>query len=167
MSSIENARLRKSISYRSRRDASMSQPVKKLVIDRAKWLRGKDALNDSYLLRPDDGKMCCLGFYAESCGFSLDDLYGKTYPSLLITDGLIPEALRWLVTDLYEDTTAGLSLAQLNDDDQLDEPTREERVAEKFALHGIEVEFVGGDAARLTTPYSLASPTPPQCCSGG
>jgi hypothetical protein len=122
----------------------MSQPVKKLVIDRAKWLRGKD---DSYLLRPTDGKMCCLGFYAESCGFSLDDLSGKTYPSALVTDSQIPEAMRWLVTDEYEDTTTCMSLARINDDAGLNEPIREKRVAEEFAINGIEVEFVGEDAA--------------------
>lgn len=33
----------------------------KLIIDRSRWLRG-EGCDASYLLRPADNKMCCLGF---------------------------------------------------------------------------------------------------------
>ena len=39
----------------------------KLIIDRAKWLRGEGA-DKSYLVRDSDQKMCCLGFYGCSLG---------------------------------------------------------------------------------------------------
>ena len=42
----------------------MSKPkMKRLVIDRKRWIRG-EGFDDSYLYRGDDGKKCCVGFYA-------------------------------------------------------------------------------------------------------
>lgn len=42
-----------------------------VVVDRAKWLRGEGSY-DSCLLRPDDRKMCCLGFACKALGLRDD-----------------------------------------------------------------------------------------------
>src|SRR5258705_13829674 len=43
--------------------------VRTLVIDRRKWLRGGDLDGlTSVLLRPSDGKMCCMGIYGRALG---------------------------------------------------------------------------------------------------
>jgi len=44
----------------------MVEKLKKLVIDRARWIRGK-GYGDSMLYRPQDKNMCCVGFYARQC----------------------------------------------------------------------------------------------------
>lgn len=60
-----------------------------LIIDRAKWLRGTAAVRGSYLLRKEDGKMCCLGFLALACGYTKEEIRGKSSPSDLVSVGTI------------------------------------------------------------------------------
>jgi hypothetical protein len=117
----------------------------KLVINRAKWLRGEDAKEgkDSYLLRECDGKQCCIGIYFSALGFKDDELRGLGEDSECIVrdpdreggyevDPRVPEWVR-RETELYG----------INDAAYLDEPERERRIAERFAAGGVEVEFVG------------------------
>lgn len=49
-----------------------------VVIDRSKWLQGEYF---SFLLRPRDGRMCCLGFVAKACGATNEQILGKCTPS--------------------------------------------------------------------------------------
>ena len=42
-------------------------------IDRKRWLRGEGGRVSS-LLRPSDGKMCCMGFYCLVMGLSPEDI---------------------------------------------------------------------------------------------
>lgn len=44
------------------------------------WYRG-GIPEESRLLRPLDGKMCCLGFAALDCGVSREAVYNRGYPS--------------------------------------------------------------------------------------
>jgi hypothetical protein len=48
----------------------------KFVIDRSKWLRG-EGTGDSFLLRPSDGKMCCVGQMCKQLGVSDDILRSR------------------------------------------------------------------------------------------
>jgi hypothetical protein len=48
----------------------------KVVVDRAKWYRGKTA-TDSYLLSPANQKMCCLGFASLAAGNTDKEIFGK------------------------------------------------------------------------------------------
>ncbi len=116
----------------------------KLVIERARWLRGTGGPNSKLLDR--DGKMCCLGFFGLACGFVEADLRGVAEPSGVTcdADGEWPSWLSSL--DEYErrliDTTACGLLMGTNDDDAIDDRNREEKLAKLFAEHGVEVEFV-------------------------
>ena len=120
----------------------------KLVIDRAKWLHGESG-GSSYLRRPVDGKMCCLGFYAEALGVCQGALDGVKMPRGLSTasKALLPlwllgsdsfEDVSWLsvFNDVYSGDT-GLPEAIFSDLE------RESKIAEYFAKHGVEVEFTG------------------------
>jgi hypothetical protein len=124
--------------------------VKKLVIDRNRWLRGHEG-SSALLVRvmDEDPQMCCLGFHALACGLTEDDIENKAYPSVL---GDYPE--RWLLEEqdswVPESGVVNVKLwdrviALMNDANGVDDPTREAWLTEGFrALGGIEVEFVDG-----------------------
>ncbi len=46
------------------------------TVDRATWLRGEGPI-ESTLQRPSDGKRCCLGFLALSCGIPADAIQDR------------------------------------------------------------------------------------------
>lgn len=115
----------------------------KLVIDRAKWLRGEGSKR-SYLLRVADQKMCCLGFYGRQIGMTPVELMG--YGTPIHTDN--EDWPSWLVERREapmrstHSATCG-ALMGLNDAEALDDATREKQITEQFAAHGVEVEFIG------------------------
>jgi hypothetical protein len=127
----------------------------KLVIDRAKWLRGEGS-STSRLLRPSDKKMCCLGFYGIACKVSEDSLMSCTTPDGLNGEG----ASFWLWTKAKKGgawlfsrknylpnrnviSQACQKLMKANDNIDLPEANREQEIADLFFQHGVEVEFVG------------------------
>lgn len=123
----------------------------KLIIDRAKWLRGEGS-EDSYLVRASDGKMCCLGFYGQACGLDIEAM--RDVPSPAEVPDVIAMAWkegRWLFDDLYKFTSASCSnLMEANDVVCSDfeeieevERQREAEIVSLFAFHSVEVEFVG------------------------
>jgi hypothetical protein len=122
----------------------------KLTIDRATWLRGEGGSN-SRLLRGDDQKMCCLGFYAKSCGFSDEDLSDHLDPSELLAVRLteendanrIPQSLTPLVAAYHLPTSLAYAMMKMNDDPNWEEAYREARLKELFEQMDVEVEFVG------------------------
>jgi hypothetical protein len=115
----------------------------KFTIDRSKWLRGEDAKDglDSYLLRPSDGKQCCVGIYLSAIGFLDDELHGRTEDTELRhhfseeSDHQVPH---WLCAES--------EVYGINDSSALSEPERERRIAERFAAGGVTVEFVDGQS---------------------
>lgn len=54
----------------------------KLTIKRSQWLRGEGP-EASRLLRPNDGMMCCLGFYCLSRGYSPSEIVNHESPATL------------------------------------------------------------------------------------
>lgn len=129
----------------------------KLVIDRNKWLRGNP--NTAQLLRIDNGKMCCLGFFALALGYTEDQISGLGDPIETIIDG--PRPNLWPtwgvcrrekliehdqgdahVREEYEDTDDFNQLMTVNDDAQRSERSREDRIRSIFARNGVEVKFV-------------------------
>lgn len=114
----------------------------KLVIDRERWIRG-DHPNPSMLLRSDDSKMCCLGFYLTQCGAGEEAMLDLESPSA-VED--LPTCAAWLIDDDDPigdgDSELCAMLMDTNDASSLDEPLREARLAELFAKQGVEVEFV-------------------------
>jgi hypothetical protein len=110
----------------------------KLVIDRSKWLRAEGA-DESRLLRPNDGKMCCLGFFGLACGLEEDDL----------ADMSVPGDVSSLAKSRWPDwlTACSIVSGRAPQDDLMEEndtDANERTIAEIFAEHGVEVEFVDG-----------------------
>ena len=111
-----------------------------LVIDRKVWLRGEGG-EKSLLLRPEDGKMCCLGIYLKQCGMPDSLLRGRANPTQLTT------APTWLRAagqfGGFTETAECRFLILQNDDERISEPAREQRIAEGFAKAGVSVRFEG------------------------
>lgn len=105
--------------------------MKRLVIDRSIWLRGEGG-NNSYLLREEDGKKCCLGIYLGACGTPDELLSGHVGTGQIV----LPEEAKWL------DQGADAFMI-VNDDPHTPASTRERGIEALFASHGIQVTFVG------------------------
>lgn len=113
----------------------------KLIIDRKRWLRGEGP-GPSRLLREEDNKMCCLGFYSLAKGATEAQIYGLRVPNQSKElCKLMPELIR---TDngtvLSSDNT--LELMVYNDCRIHAEVTRESKIKEHFKNIGVEVEFI-------------------------
>lgn len=112
--------------------------MKTLVIDKSQWYRGM--IESSMLRRPSDGKMCCLGFYALSCGLSKDAITTRRAPS---------EVDSW-DTNLIKVTPSGTRinsslccrLMRYNDDDSgISDAVRQKRLRILFKRLGVKVVF--------------------------
>lgn len=138
--------------------------MRTLVIDRKIWLRGEGD-SSGQLLRPDDGKMCCIGIYLEACGVPKELLKGQDVAHSGVVMPVLPEEAQWLVAGIHcamaqPDAQAAYAinddaLAWKDDDGDNDnedrEPTladawteakyREEKLAKIFAKHDVEVVF--------------------------
>jgi len=117
----------------------------KLTIDRTVWLRGEGP-EPSRLRRESDGKMCCIGIFLKECGVTDAVLTGATTASN-VEEHVPPEYREFLINPLHGDRFERDSdiyrLYDTNDDKTLHDHVREERIIDRFANHGIEVEFVG------------------------
>lgn len=141
----------------------------KLIIDRKTWLRGEGSLH-SYLRRPADDKMCCLGFCAVEVEkidpvALLGQRFGHEYiPRLLLQsiDGsthandddrryarkivervheLSPDNKKFDVIACKQSAVATLMM-RVNDTDRLSEVERETFLVFLFKhFGGIDVEF--------------------------
>ena len=109
----------------------------KVEIDRQKWLRGEGA-KASYLLRPSDGKMCCIGFACLAAGCTPEQISNQ-------------QIVQSTLTNLYDTpldfrtNTGDVSLESLyvvNDDLDLEPSEREERLKRLGLKRGIEFTFV-------------------------
>lgn len=121
----------------------------KLVINRKIWLHGEGA-SQSALLRSEDGKMCCLGFFAKACGATDDEIedrnmmytdvmYPKNNPNFYPFMKSSPNAI-----DVETPPQAILDrLATTNDGRFLSDEDRERYITEDFASFGVEVVFKG------------------------
>ena len=115
--------------------------IKELVIDRSKWKRGSPNAHDTYLL-DDDGKMCCLGFYALACGVDEESIRNKTEPEFLEFEipGLSYDNEE---TGLRHNTAFTQSAIPINDSQYLDETKREEALIRLFKEDGKKLTFEG------------------------
>jgi hypothetical protein len=111
--------------------------VKSFTILRKKWIRGEDP-EETFLLRKDDGKMCCLGFYGQACGISDRDLLGvaepsgvnEYHPKIIWDTKLIEEKTGW-------GTKVCDALIRINDENSPDK-VKEKKITEKFKKIGFE-----------------------------
>jgi hypothetical protein len=109
--------------------------IRRLIIDRSKWLRMEGADNTS-LYRPEDGKMCCLGMLALRCGAKEDDIKNLLTPDQVPIDwpdGLIRKRDR-------KPTALCMAIMEIND--EWDKAESQEKALEKeFARLGIELRY--------------------------
>jgi len=115
--------------------------MKKLVIDRKRWNRGRGG---SSLLN-NQGKMCCLGFLAKSFGHSEEDILNVTIPSgienanLNKWHGLLQKSS---VESQNCVTNTCNHLMEINDNFRMTSSYRENRLKELFKKCNIDVEFI-------------------------
>ncbi len=115
----------------------------KLIIDRSKWLHGEGA-EASRLLRPNDGKMCCLGQFALVCGISPDSISDERGPTNI---GMRSnENWNALLIDDEKATNNAYDLMKTNDRPDSDAYERECEIALIFARIGVEATFIDGAA---------------------
>jgi len=122
---------------------------KSFIINRAKWLHGevneRSAENNSVLLRPEDGKMCCLGFFAKSvCQLKNKDIesIGDLELEILKNSNLKNKFPKWFF-EKYGLSADAWSLMEANDIFSLEDLVRENIIQTLFKKHNIDVKFVG------------------------
>ena len=113
--------------------------MKKLIIERKGWQRGKGG-DDTKLLNAV-GK-CCLGFHALNEGFTEVEIRGEYFPEYLTRtlSGVTVKAKN--DSHLLTTTPEGRQLAVTNDSRSLTETDREKQITKLFAKIGREVEFI-------------------------
>jgi hypothetical protein len=125
--------------------------VTSFVIDRERWLNGDNPERGRSVLRAESGAMCCLGFYAEACGLTPEQLDDVSDPSDIGGAGKadVPLEMQWLVRrfgpgelDWMVPSDACNDLTWTNDMDTVF--NREQAIERLFELRGIKVEFTGG-----------------------
>lgn len=134
----------------------------KVTIRRNKWCRGVTRDDDDNrvfsALLTYSGHRCCLGFLGQACGLTDNEMQWRPVPSDTESDAVFPLPLfqssgqkALLAYDNpRESRLADLPweqvFTQFNDDERIDEPTREEWIAAGFRLVlGVDVEFIDGE----------------------
>ncbi len=71
----------------------MTAKLKQIELDRNTWIRGDSDKNygETFLLRHEDGHMCCMGFAAKAYGVDLDSIDRQMHQVFEIPD--CPKAL--------------------------------------------------------------------------
>lgn len=134
-----------------------------LTINRPNWLRGEGDQVSS-LLRPEDNKMCCLGFLSLTCGFTRDEIRNRMNPNSLTNSyhghnsvkgvimlkeahEILPQHMRWLVSgelcslgDIAQNSRECMEIMRVNDESGFS--NRESEITRIFAEHDIQVTFV-------------------------
>lgn len=114
--------------------------INKFVVKRSLWCRGKGS--DYSRLLCENGKMCCLGFFAKACGKTDAEIFNK--PALSDAGMCIEEALLIKHDSEWIDAARGehsVFLYGVNDNRNISEKARENRITELFALAGVDVTF--------------------------
>ena len=137
-------------------ESKQQQKVTEFTIDRSKWLRGQGS-EKSRLLRPSDGKMCCLGFYALACGLKPEEIEERDTPKNAGAPYQNCKQAAWLfhhcldplskVSKVTECSGDCYDLMSANDDkanENFTEEEREKAIVSTFAANGVTVKFIDG-----------------------
>lgn len=119
---------------------------KEFTIDRAKWLQaGHPAIKEDRVesqLCDSQGRMCCLGFYLNSCGVAKSAMRRDLLPSdVVMLDS--PKEIQWLFEFDVSSRRNESVLASMNDAVGVTQHRREQQIRREFAKQGIKVKFVG------------------------
>ena len=118
-------------------------------VKRSEWLAGKHTGEfESMLYNPECEKRCCLGFFANAAGFSDEQINGIGRPQELNGvqyegkfDGLVYQESESSEYTNY-DTDVCAAVMKVNDDSDMPNKAREERLTELFSQIGHEIVFV-------------------------
>src|SRR4051812_47363760 len=111
----------------------------KIQIVREKWLRGEGVL-PSRLLRPSDGKMCCLGQACLTFGLKPQDISGITSPANVRADLAKCDNGEYLLSG--GNSSLAVSMMLTNDSMEITDAEREAKLMELFAQTPDTIEFV-------------------------
>ena len=109
------------------------------TVDRATWYRGKRT--GSQLLR-SDGLQCCIGFVCQQSGISASRIRNIKAITERISTNRLPD---WMQVVGLSSSTKNPDLYacyEINDDTELEDDVRENRLQEIFARHGDTITFV-------------------------
>ena len=149
----------------------MTKKLHRFTIDRKKWINGSNSeyfQKGEVMLRNEKGNMCCLGFFAKSCGFHARSLTGMYEPGDLfneesyksthsfngVSDSVSRKMkrnakkaegtpIKELLTVTGKNNTRCSSLMKVNDDTFISNKKREKIITKKFREIGVIVEFEG------------------------
>jgi hypothetical protein len=134
--------------------AKRKKTVHSFVIDERRWLHNEVEELEEYegMLRNEKGKMCCLGFFAQSCGVKPKNMKGLGMPADIEP---LPRKLKELVLeaqppqddDGYEEIVYHPTiqdLADTNDAEGLTLFRRKQRITRLFRDLGVAVTFTNG-----------------------
>lgn len=119
----------------------------KVEIKRDRWLRGEGS-QYSWLLESETRHMCCLGFMCLAFGFTEEDILRVRAPQetrIASEDtGLDDNPLFTFHVDKarYINSMLTDEAMNVNDDPDITDLEREEKLIEMFKDHGIKLEFV-------------------------
>lgn len=138
-----------------RKDRDMAaERVTKFTVERSRWFRGKGSTASALMV--DGDRMCCLGFLAMRCGLKAHEITGEGDLGTLGED--LPGRMRELSQQLpslisisrsdddenllVKTTNTHDLIVTVNDDQNIDDETRERELTRLFSTAGITVEFV-------------------------
>lgn len=133
--------------------------VDKFTVKRGYWIRGEEG---SVLLEGLTKRRCCMGFLAQACGITDDDMEERAYFCMLdpqiwdkLPSFLTPRYSRDAVSNVpnmpisYDskgretlDSEMASQIYRINDTDELENGEREEALIVAFRRAGVEVEFI-------------------------
>jgi hypothetical protein len=118
--------------------------LKTFTVRRGSWLRG----SSNGELRDERGKMCCLGFLCLAYGANWRAIEGHGMPQGVVGgSGKFP---KWLRAEIYKSLGSTVPVAKnsvyviadINDDRNIDDETRERQLTEEFAKQKLSIKFV-------------------------
>ncbi len=117
----------------------------KFVVDRKMWYRGKGS--DTSRLLNAEGQRCCIGFVGQQCNIA--DEYMLNLPDIDSAHeehSVKDQFPAWMHGDkrsrlLGYESTAIFTAYHINDDTEIPDNEREEKLKQVFAEFGDEIEF--------------------------
>lgn len=116
--------------------------LKKFTVDRAKWTGDNEYLINyfSQLYESENGRKCCIGFYASACGLYDSEISDIDDPEELFSHNNIH--LTGFIDDVnYENNEFSSYAMQINDDTDISMEEKESKLIALFAEQGITLTF--------------------------
>ncbi|SRR6266404_7023628 len=109
------------------------------VVDRKTWFRGKGS-DESRLLRAD-GMRCCIGFVGQQCGVPDSSMLQHSDIQAMRNAGKDVTRFPYWMSNKEINFEIGKAY-EFNDDEEISNEERENRLSDLFAKHGDTITFV-------------------------